>query len=234
LRRDDTPTAKPDASPDQSQLRQRRSPARRGTRSHPGRRPGRGNLGRSCRQARAGPGLAAARARRISRAAARPHRGGRDARTWRRRTRRVGSGGRRALARRIDRGGSADRSAAGPAAGGQGFAECTRARGGRFGVHARIRHRGAGKHPDRCRSDAAAGNRLPLAAPDIAFDLPKDWSDALRRQGDADASAPTANTLQSPATGSSFGLARTAVVNAMEAPTADLPARISTRRSAAA
>jgi len=63
---------------------------------------------------------------------------------------------------------------------------------------------------------------LPLAASEIAFDLPKDWSDALRRQGDADASAPTANTLQSPATGSSFGLARTAVINAMEAPTADL------------
>jgi len=68
----------------------------------------------------------------------------------------------------------------------------------------------------------APATALPLAAPDIAFELPKEWSDALRRQGDADASAPTANTLQSPTIGSSFGLARTAVVNAMEAPTADL------------
>jgi len=63
---------------------------------------------------------------------------------------------------------------------------------------------------------------LPLAAPDIAFALPKDWSDALRRQGQADAAAPTVNTLQSPNAGSSLGLAPTAVVNAMDAPTADL------------
>lgn len=62
---------------------------------------------------------------------------------------------------------------------------------------------------------------LPLAAPDIAFALPKDWGDALRRQG-PDAAAPTVNTLQSPNAGSSLGLAPTAVVNAMEAPTADL------------
>jgi flagellar hook-length control protein FliK len=80
----------------------------------------------------------------------------------------------------------------------------------------------------QAQPSAAAGqapvpaSALPLAAPGIAFDLPREAGDAIRRQGDTDALAPTANTMQSPAAGSSFGLARTAVVNAMEAPTADL------------
>ncbi|SOD51979.1 flagellar hook-length control protein FliK [Pseudoxanthomonas wuyuanensis] len=55
-----------------------------------------------------------------------------------------------------------------------------------------------------------------------ALGLAKDAADALRRDGDADPATPTINALASAAPVSSNGLARTATVNPLEAPTPDL------------